>query len=143
MTNRLILITALVVSTCAACHLIVVGSISNKLPDPYIIYFSTRAKHMTPNPPKNVRVGDHIRILRVPDADLKQREDEIARGAEMAGHTADTIDRIIAANPIVKVWQIDEFGYPWYEVTLVADDGQADEHTLMVYDDGTWEKVTK
>lgn len=49
---------------------------------------------MTPNPPKNLRVGDRIRILRVP-------------------------------------------------VSLIADDGETEEHTLMVYDDGTWEKVTK
>ena len=97
---------------------------------------------MTPNPPKNIHVGDQIRILRVPDADLKQREDELARSAEMAGHTADTIERIIAVNPIVRIWQIDEYGYPWYEVSLIADNGETEEHTLMVYDDGTWEKAT-
>ena len=96
---------------------------------------------MTPPPPTKLQVGDRIRILRVPDADLKQRDDEVARGAEMAGHTADTIDRIVAENSIVKIWQIDEFGYPWYEVSLIANNGEFDEHTLMVYDDGTWEKV--
>ena len=97
---------------------------------------------MTPKPPKNLHVGDRIRILRVPDADLKQRDDEIERGAEMAGHTAETIEQIIATNPIVNIWQIDEFGYPWYDVTLIGEDGEVYEHTLMVYD-GTWEKVAK
>jgi hypothetical protein len=137
------IITALAISTCAGCDPIVVGTTSNKLHDPEIGYFASPAKHMTPNPPRNLRVGDRIRILCVPEADLKQRDDEIARGAEMAGHTADTIEQIIATNPVVQIWQIDEFGYPWYEVTLITDDGEADEHTLMVYDDGTWEKVSE
>ena len=143
MTSRLILISVLAVSTCAGCNPTVVGTTSNKLRDPDIAYFDPPPKQMMPNPPKNIHVGDHIRILRVPDADLKQRKDEIARGAEMAGHTADTIERVIALNPIVKIWQIDEFGYPWYEVSLTADDGEKEEHTLMVYDDGTWEKVVR
>jgi hypothetical protein len=143
MANRLMLTTALAMLTYAGCDPTVVGTTSNRLPDRDIIYFASPAKQMTPNPPKNLHVGDRIRILRVPEADLKQRNDEIARGAEMAGHTADTIEQIIATNPIVNIWQIDEFGYPWYEVTLIAADGQAEEHTLMVYDDGTWEKVVK
>jgi hypothetical protein len=131
------------VSTCEGCNPIVIGTISNRLLDTDIVYFESPTQQMIPSPPKNLRVGDQIRILRVPDADLRQRKDEIERGVEMAGHTADTIDRIIAENPVVKIGQIDEFGYPWYEVTLIADDGEAEEHTLMVYDDGTWEKLAK
>lgn len=38
----------------------------------------------------------------------------------MAGWTADTIERIISENPAVKIWQIDEYGYPWYEVVFCA-----------------------
>jgi hypothetical protein len=41
-----------------------------------------------------LRVGDRIRILTVPDYDLAQREREIATNAEMAGWTADAIERI-------------------------------------------------
>ena len=44
---------------------------------------------------------------------------------------------------IVKIWQVDEYGYPWYEVSLVTDNGETEEHTLMVYDDGTWEKAAQ
>ena len=143
MKIQLILVAFLVVSTCVGCNETVVGTTSNKLPDHDFVYFEAPANQMMPNPPKNLHVGDRIRILSVPDADLKQREDEIARGAEMAGHTADTIDRIIAENPIVEIWQIDEFGYPWYEVSLISYDGEPDVHTLMVYDDGTWEMVAK
>ena len=97
---------------------------------------------MLTKPPIGLNVGDSIRILRVPDADLQQRESEIARNTEMAGWTADTIERIISGHPVVKISQIDEYGYPWYEVSLIAADGETEEHSLMVYDDGTWEKVT-
>ena len=141
MIQRLLLVTTLSISACAGCKPTVVGTTSNKFLDSDIVYFAPLTTTMTPPPPTKLQVGDRIRILRVPDADLKQRDDEVARGAEMAGHTADTIDRIVAENPIVKIWQIDEFGYPWYEVSLIANNGEFDEHTLMVYDDGTWEKV--
>jgi hypothetical protein len=48
-----------------------------------------------------LRVGDRIRLLAVPECDLRQREREIATNAEMAGWTADTIERIIAFDPVV------------------------------------------
>ncbi len=99
------------------------------------IHFSPVSISMMPPPPNNLQVGDRIRIIRVPQSDLRQRDSEIARSVEMAGHTADTIERVIATNPIVKIWQIDEFGYPWYEVTLVGENGESEEHILMVYDD--------
>jgi len=63
--------------------------------------------------PKTLRVGDRIRILRVPEADLRQRDSEIARNAEMAGWTADSIERIIAQSPVVRVSGIDEYGCVW------------------------------
>ncbi len=43
---------------------------------------------------------DRIRILRVPEADLRQREREIEEGTERAGWTADTIERIIESQPV-------------------------------------------
>jgi hypothetical protein len=33
---------------------------------------------------RKLKVGDKLRLLCVPEADLKQREDELATGAEMA-----------------------------------------------------------
>lgn len=96
---------------------------------------------MSTSPPKNQLVGDFIRIMRVPGSDLQQRIDEVARHSKLPGHTANTIERIIAENPIVEIYQIDSFGYPWYKVSLASSNGQIEEHTLMLYDDGTWEKV--
>jgi len=95
-----------------------------------------------PNP-STLQVGDRIRILRVPASDLRQRESEIASGAEMAGWTADSIERVIAQTPIVQVSHIDEYGCVWYETTIIGPDGTEEHHSLIVYDDDTWERVGK
>lgn len=91
--------------------------------------------------PKTLRVGDRIRILRVPDGDLRQRESGIASGAEMAGWTDDSIERIIAQSPIVRISRIDADGCVWYETTILEADGTEAIHSLIVYDDDTWEVV--
>ncbi len=59
----------------------------------------------------------------------------------MAGWTADSIERIISQTPIVRICQIDEYACVWYETTIVGPDGTEEEHTLVVYDDDTWEVV--
>jgi hypothetical protein len=89
--------------------------------------------------PKTLRVGDRIRILRVPDNDLRQREHEIATNAEMAGWTADTIERIISQTPIVRIHRIDDDGCVWYETSIIGSGGVEEDHELMIYDDDTWE----
>ena len=83
-----------------------------------------------------LRVGDRIRLLAVPACDLAQREREIASAAEMAGWTADTIERIIASNPVVT---IDEYGAPWFDVELVGVEG-VEHHSLTILDDDSWER---
>ena len=89
--------------------------------------------------PKTLRVGDRIRILRVPESDLRQRENEIATGSEMAGWTAGSIERIIAQSPVVRISQIDDDGCVWYDASIVGPDGTEEEHYLIVYDDDSWE----
>ena len=39
-----------------------------------------------------LKIGDRVRLLRVPQGDLDQRERELRDGAEGAGWTADTIE---------------------------------------------------
>ncbi|HUE71755.1 MAG TPA: hypothetical protein VMP01_12785 [Pirellulaceae bacterium] len=77
----------------------------------------------------------------MPDADLRQRKNEIDRGAEMAGWTADSIERIIAQAPIVQISQVDEYGCVWYETSILGPDGREEVHSLIVYDDDTWEPI--
>lgn len=91
---------------------------------------------------RSLRVGDRVRLLRVPGADLAQRERELRDGAEMAGWTADTIERIIATDPIVIIREIDEFGVPWFERQLPSADGNIEYHSLTITDDESWEFVS-
>lgn len=85
-----------------------------------------------------LRVGDRIRLLAVPECDLAQRRREIAENIEDAGWTADTIERIIAADPVVTVDRIDEYGAPWFSVELEEPDG-THYHYLTILDDDSWE----
>ena len=91
-----------------------------------------------PNP-KTLKIGDRIRILRVPENDLLQRERELAERTEMAGWTADSIERIIQQTPFVIISRIHEDGCVWYKTSIIGPNGQPEEHSLIVYDDDTWE----
>ena len=87
---------------------------------------------------KNLKVGDKIRVLKVPEGDLKQRRREIAEGIDNPGWTANTIELIIAQNPIVKIESIDEYGRPWYTCDIIVD-GELETHTLAMNEDDVWE----
>ncbi len=93
--------------------------------------------------PNFLTVGDRIRILKVPGPDLRQREREVASGIESAGWTADSIERIIAQTPIVQISRIDEYNCVWYETIIVGDDGMEETHSLIVYNDDSWEPIAK
>jgi hypothetical protein len=86
----------------------------------------------------SLRVGDRLRILAVPECDLAQRDHEVSQNAAMAGWTADTIERIIATNPIVTVERIDEYGAPWFAVEF-NELGGTQYHYLTILDDSSWE----
>lgn len=86
-----------------------------------------------------LRVGVRIRLLAVPECDLAQRQREIAENIEDAGWTADTIERIIAADPVVTIDRIDEYGAPWFDVELEEPDG-THHHSLTILDDDSWER---
>jgi hypothetical protein len=88
-----------------------------------------------------LRVGDRIRLLAVPVCDLAQREREIATKADLAGWTADTIERIIATQPVVTIDRIDQCGAPWLGVTLDGPNG-VEYHSLTILDDESWERCS-
>jgi hypothetical protein len=85
-----------------------------------------------------LKIGDRIRLLRVPQSDLEQRERELREGAEDAGWTADTIERIIAQDPVVTISSIDKYGLPWFEYKLKSATGEIDHHSLAIVDDESW-----
>jgi hypothetical protein len=88
---------------------------------------------------RTLKVGDRIRLLGVPAADQRQRDEEVALGSEDAGYTADIIARIVAQSPLVTIAQIDEFGQPWYRADVRLDDGTTEEHWMAVCHDDAWE----
>lgn len=88
-----------------------------------------------------LRAGDRIRLLTVPSCDLAQRQRELAAHAEMAGWTADTIERIIVTDGVVTIDRIDEYGAAWFEVELRCGDG-IEHHSLMIVDDDSWERCS-
>src|SRR4051795_5133802 len=79
-----------------------------------------------------LKIGDRIRLLRVPQADVEQREREQRERVEDAGWTADTIERIIAQDPVVTISSIDEYGLPWFEYQLKSATGEIEEHSLGI-----------
>ena len=60
---------------------------------------------------------------------------ELPEGAEGAGWTADTIERIIAQDPVVTISSIDEYGLPWFEYQLKSATGEIEEHSLAIMED--------
>ena len=88
-----------------------------------------------------LRVGGRIRLLAVPTCDLAQRKRELESHAELAGWTADTIERIIATGPVVTIDRIDEYGAAWFDVELSGGDGM-EHHSLMILDDDSWERCS-
>ena len=87
----------------------------------------------------SLKVGDRIRLLSVPTLDLEQRDRERREGVvEMPGWTADTLEQIIARDPVVVIGHIDEFGSPWFECELPGDKGQIDYHSIAILEDESW-----
>ena len=89
---------------------------------------------------RKLKIGDKIRILSVPKADIKQRKREIAEGQEMAGWTANTIELIIAQTPIVEIDTITEFGQAWFTCEIRVN-GELETHEMAIVDDESWEMV--
>lgn len=89
---------------------------------------------------KKLKIGDKIRLLSVPKGDFEQRRREIAQGIDKPGWTADTIELIIAQNPIVEIDAIDDFERPWFTADVIVN-GKLEKHTLAIDEDGSWELV--
>lgn len=87
-----------------------------------------------------LRVGDRIRILAVPECDLRQRQREIAVGTADPDSTASVIERIINTDPCVTIQCVDEYGAAWFEVEFEGPDG-LHYHSIMILDDESWERV--
>lgn len=85
-----------------------------------------------------LKVGDRVRLLRVPQSDLDQRERELREHAEDAGLTADTLERILSLDPVVTIAEIDDRGLPWFHCELPGPDGEIHHHSIAIMDDESW-----
>ncbi|MDC0936010.1 hypothetical protein OAS39_06965 [Pirellulales bacterium] len=90
---------------------------------------------------RELRPGDSLRLRCVPKFDLEQRVREQQHGVELAGLTADTLERILELDPIVTIDRVDEDGAPWFEYELKSDDGEIEYHSIAITDDESWERV--
>jgi hypothetical protein len=82
---------------------------------------------------KALKVGDKIRFVRLPTLDREQYE-----------HTGDdftvrVIQKLISEAVVCSIGRIDEYGYPWFDYEMVAEDGETEHHSLAVMDDESWE----
>ena len=89
---------------------------------------------------RTLRAGERIRLLCVPESDLRQRKRELCDGVEMPGLTADTLERIIRLDPVVVIDRV-EYDMPWFDYEVVGDDGFIEYHSLGICDDESWERI--
>lgn len=75
----------------------------------------------------------------MPIGDLLTRDREMREGIEAPGWTADTLERILTADPVVTIARIDEYSQPWFDCTLERSDGAREDHSFAVMDDDSWE----
>lgn len=85
---------------------------------------------------RKLKPGQWIRLLSVPEGDRRQRERELLNPeADMPGWTADTIERILHTDAVVRVDRIDEYGQPWFDYEF----SNGEVHTIAIMDDDSWE----
>ena len=85
-----------------------------------------------------LKIGDRIRLLQVSRGDLAQRERERREGTDDAGWTADTIERIIAQDPVVTISSVNEHGLPWFEYEMKSANGETEHYAIAIMDDEPW-----
>ena len=91
---------------------------------------------------RKLRPGDRVRLLSIPKSDLEQRAREQRDGVELAGWTADTLERILKISPVVTIDRVDEFGAPWFDCKVETNNGEIEFHSLTITDDESWERLT-
>jgi hypothetical protein len=84
-------------------------------------------------PWRDLRVGDRIRIVRMP-------YDAVTPGYTMMPETSRLFKKLIARRRPVRVFQIDEYGHPWIQCRFRRRDGTWESHWLAVNDD-SWVRV--
>lgn len=83
---------------------------------------------------RELRVGDRIRIVRLPGQKVP--------GYYLPPMSRRVYKRLIARRRSVRISSIDEWGVPWFWCRFRQKNGSWDHHALGVNDD-SWEKVKR
>jgi hypothetical protein len=84
--------------------------------------------------PRELRVGDRIRIVGIPGEGMP--------GYFLHRDTRRVYKLLIARRRSVRIYEIDGYGYPWYQCRFRTRNGQWEYHSLMVAQyDNNWIKV--
>ena len=83
-------------------------------------------------PWRDLRVGDRIRIVRIPSPDVL--------GFDLRRNTKQFYKRLITLRRIVTVNEIDQWGVPWIQCRIRGDTGKLEYHFLAINDD-SWVRV--
>jgi hypothetical protein len=82
----------------------------------------------------DLKVGDRIRITGIPG--------EGVPGYVLLPETKRVYKKLIARGRPVRIYEIDEYGAPWYSCRFRRKNGQWEFHILAVFDgDRNWVKV--
>jgi hypothetical protein len=85
--------------------------------------------------PSDLRVGDRIRIIKLPGADVP--------GYCLHPDTKRVFKKLIARGRSVRIARIDGYGSPWYTCRFRMKSGLWEWHDLAVCDlDNNWVRVT-
>jgi hypothetical protein len=83
-----------------------------------------------------LKVGDRIRITGVPG--------EGVAGYHIHKDTARVYRKLVARGRAVRIYEIDEYGSPWFACRFRKTGGKRERHLLAVYDtDANWVAVKR
>lgn len=92
---------------------------------------------------KDLKLGDRIRLIRIPALDMEQHKRECRSGDRTAPgfSTMRVLQYLIDRKKICIIDEIDEFGHPWFSCSLRNEVGHGaiEWHFLNIVDDISWE----
>ena len=78
---------------------------------------------------KELRVGDRVRLTEMPPEFLQE-------GYYIQRHTMRVYKKLVARRRPLRVYKIDEYGYPWVECRFRRKNGKYEMHWLAFNHDG-------
>lgn len=90
----------------------------------------------------SLRVGDRIRILRVPAQDLAAMANAMRQGRRDPQWTVRVLQRLADRRHLVRIDDIDEYHTPWFSYSFKNKANTWEHHRVAVMENDSWELVT-